>query len=319
MDPASQRDDPKFARVRRLGSAQGAVVSRRQLYALGVTRWEVRARVRTQAWTTIGDQSVQLHSGPRQPDGLLWAAVFQAGPRALLDGDSALVAAGLKRWQMGRIRVSVPRGARVRRTRDFNIRQTRRWDPDDTVGTGPPRTRVAVAAVRAGLWARSNREASLVLTMVVQQGLAHPAEIAGELLRIRRDKRRLLLHALVNDLLDGARALGELDVIRELRRRGIPRPDQQVMRKDGSSRYFLDMCWKGYGVVVEVDGIHHAWAENVVGDALRQNSLVMQGAVVLRLPLLGLRIAPDEFFQQIRNALLAGGWCPSERHPSQSN
>ena len=56
-----------------------------------------------------------------------------------------------------------------------------------------------------------------------------------------------------------------------------------------------------------VDGFHHAWAENVVGDALRQNALVLDGDTVLRLPLLGLRLQPDDFFAQIEAALRAGG------------
>jgi hypothetical protein len=57
-----------------------------------------------------------------------------------------------------------------------------------------------------------------------------------------------------------------------------------------------------------VDGIHHAWVENVVDDALRQNSLVLDGDTVLRLPLLGLRLRPDEFFAQIHQGLRAAGW-----------
>jgi very-short-patch-repair endonuclease len=60
--------------------------------------------------------------------------------------------------------------------------------------------------------------------------------------------------------------------------------------------------------VVEVDGIHHSWAQNVVGDALRQNSLAIAGDTVLRLPLLGLRLEPDAFFSQIEEGLVAGGW-----------
>ena len=43
-------------------------------------------------------------------------------------------------------------------------------------------------------------------------------------------------------------------------------------------------------------------------DALRQNSVTLQNARVLRLPVLGLRIAPDEFFDQVEQALRAAGW-----------
>lgn len=81
-----------------------------------------------------------------------------------------------------------------------------------------------------------------------------------------------------------------------------------MLRRDRRNRYYLDLYWPAYRLVVEIDGIHHTWAENVVGDALRQNSLALSGDTVLRLPLLGLRLCPDDFFDQIEAALTAAGW-----------
>lgn len=302
---------PELARFRIAqlrAETQGGVMSRPQLYEVGITRWEIRGQVRARRWQLIGDQSVCLHNGEIADVGHRWAAVFQGGPRACLDGASALVAGGLERYDVDRIRVSVPRGARVRRNRHYDIRQTRRWSVDDLAPRGMPRTRNDVAAIRAALWAVSDRQATYVLTLAVQQGLATPEQLGLELLRIRRDKRRALLHAVVNDLLDGARALGELGVARELRRRGLTPPERQVLRRDRRNRYYLDLYWPAYRLVVEIDGIHHTWAENVVGDALRQNSLALSGDTVLRLPLLGLRLCPDDFFDQIEAALTAAGW-----------
>ncbi len=177
------------------------------------------------------------------------------------------------------------------------------------IDTGVPRTTAPVAAVRAALWARTNRQATLVLTMTVQQGLASAEQLCEAALAIRRDRRRRLLHAVILDLLGGARSLGEIDVARECRRRGIPEPSRQVLRRDGPKRYFLDVVWEEWGLVVEIDGIQHAWAENIVGDALRQNAVSLKGATVLRVPLLGLRVAPDDFFRQIEQALRDAG-CP---------
>jgi very-short-patch-repair endonuclease len=301
-------DDARFAAARELAQRQGHVLSRPQIYALGLTRWEVRGQVRAGRWTLIGDQSVQLHNGTLDALGEQWAAVFQGGPRACLDGGSALIAAGLERYELDRVRVSVPRGARIRRNERFNIRQTRRWSADEIVRAGIPRTRPETAAVRAALWARTDREATYVLTIVVQQGIASVEAIAHALLRVRRDKRRLLLHAVVNELADGARSLGEFDVARELRRRGLPAPERQVLRRDGRNRYYLDLYWPEFRLVLEIDGIHHTWAENVIGDALRQNAVVIGGDRFLRLPLLGLRLQPDAFFGQIEQALRSGGW-----------
>ena len=296
--------------IRRLASAQGGVVSRRQLYAAGVPRWEVAAHVRAGRWRLLGDQAVCLHNGDVDARGRRWAAVLHGGPRACLDGVSALIASGLERFEEQRIRVSVPRGATIRRHPLYDIRQTRRWSADDLAPNGVPRTRPEVAAIRAALWAATDRQATYLLSLVVQQGLAKPEQLAEQAMRIRRDKRRALLHATILDLADGARSLGELDVARELRRRGLPAPDRQVLRRGRHGRrYYLDLFWSAYGLVVEVDGIQHSWVENVVDDALRQNDLTIQSARVLRLPLLGLRLRPDEFFAQIEQALRAGGYA----------
>lgn len=308
MPKRTEYDDPRLVAARGRAEQQGWVLSRRQLYALGVTRWEIRGEVRAHRWQLIGDQSVCLHTTDVTDEGHRWAAVFQGGPRACLDGASALIASGLQRYEQGSIRVSVPRGARVRRNPRYDIRQTRRWSAGDVAPSGVPRTRAEVAAIRGALWARTDKQATYLLTLVVQQGLATPERLGHELLRIRRDKRRGLLHSVVNDLLDGARSLGELDVGRELRRRGLPPPTRQVLRKDRKNRYYLDLYWPHWKLVVEIDGIHHTWAENVVGDALRQNALALAGDTVLRLPLLGLRLTPDDFFAQIGWALADAGW-----------
>jgi very-short-patch-repair endonuclease len=300
--------EPSLRHALALAAAQGGVVSRRQLYAAGVTRWQVTGHVRAGRWQKVGDQSICVHSGLLDEAAQHWAAVFQGGPRAHLDGASALVASGLERYAVERIRVTVPRGARVRRSRDFDIRQSRRWAADDVMAVGVPRSRPAVAAVRAGLWAKTDRQATLLITMAVQQGLATAAEVGLELLRIRRDKRRGLLHVVVNDLIGGVRSLGELDVAGELRRRGLPEPERQVLRRGPKGRYYLDLYWPEWKLVVEIDGIHHSWAEHVVDDALRQNSLALDGDTVLRLPLLGYRLRPDEFFEQIERGLEAGGF-----------
>jgi very-short-patch-repair endonuclease len=94
-------------------------------------------------------------------------------------------------------------------------------------------------------------------------------------------------------------------VVRELARRGLPPPTRQALRTDRSGRSYLELYWPELGLVVEIDGIHHAWAENVVGDALRQNALMLDGDTVLRVPLLGLRLQPDAFYSQVEDAITA--------------
>jgi hypothetical protein len=293
---------PEGVDIELTAADQGGVVSRIQAYDVGVSRAQVRANVRARRWRRVGSQTISLTTGPLSRSGQLWSAVFEAGPRAFLDGTAALEVAGLRHFSPRPVRVSVPRGARVRRARGLDIRQTRRWSSADVAAVGIPRSRPAVAAIRAALWARSDKQAALVLTMVVQQGIASAEALGPEMLRVRRDKRRRLLHSVLLDLLGGVRSLGELEFARECRRRGIPEPDRQVVRRSRSGRYHLDAYWDEWGLVVET------WAGQVVGDALRQNDLMLTSARILRLPLLGLRVASDDFFEQIGAALEMGGW-----------
>ena len=56
-------DSAPVRRALRLAAGQGGVLSRRQLYAAGVTRWQVRAHVRAGRWSLLGDQAVHLANG----------------------------------------------------------------------------------------------------------------------------------------------------------------------------------------------------------------------------------------------------------------
>lgn len=297
------------AKAAEVAAGQGGIVTRAQLHALGMSSAAIKANVDARRWQEVGVHCLSLTTGPLGEDARLWAAVLEAGPRAYLDGDTALVRAGLRNYVTAKIRVTVPRGARVRhRGSAVDIRQTRRWDPDATVPGDVPRARVPGAAVRAALWARSDRQALVLITMVVQQKLATVAEVAADLLKVKRDKRRSMLATLLLDLAGGVGSLGELDVLRGCRERGIPEPDSQVMRRTPNGTIYLDFRWRQFGVTVEVDGVQHGWVENAIGDALRHNFVAVEGDVVLRLPVLGLKVCPDDFFEQIEQALASRGW-----------
>lgn len=297
------------ADARSVAASQGGMVTRAQLHALGMSSAGIKAHVEARRWQEIGVHCLCVTTGPLTEEARLWSAVLEAGPRAYLDGEIALVRAGLSNYVATNIRVSVPRGARVRhRGSRVDIRQTRRWDPEAKEEGDVPRAKVPGATVRAGLWARSDRQAMLVVTMVVQQKMASVAEITADLLKVKRDRRRSLLAALLMDLAGGVGSLGELDVLRGCRERGIPEPDGQVMRRTPNGTIYLDFRWRQFGVTVEVDGVQHGWVENSVADALRHNCIAVEGDVVLRLPVLGLKVCPDEFFEQIEEALVSRGW-----------
>ena len=117
-----------------------------------------------------------------------------------------------------------------------------------------------------------------------------------------RSRRRRFLDAVIRDVCDGAHSLGELDFARMCRRAGLPPPTRQVVRTGPGGRVYLDVAWEDIGLVVEIDGGHHALALNPVDDALRQNEVTLTAEMVLRVPVLGLRLTPAAFMAQVVRA-----------------
>jgi hypothetical protein len=293
------------------------VASRRQLYALGLRRWDVKAELRAGRWSRRGPQSISNLTGDLSDRGRWWTAVIEVGSRAALDGVTALQAAGLRGFIEPAIHISMPKSGRPRRLPGVVLHETRRRQPGDLVTTGIPRTRPAVAAVRAALWAPSNRQAALILTMAVQQRLVTVPALTEAMHAVRRHRRRRFVVQLLLDLQGGVQSLGELDFARMCRDAGLPEPDRQVVHDLGGGRAVVDVEWVEYDLVVEIDGVHHQEGPAVVADALRQNELTTRRSAVLRIPLLGLRTEPARFLGQVRTALVARGWRPTSSVTSE--
>lgn len=290
---------------------QAGVASRRQLYAAGLRRWDVSAELKAGRWVRSGPQTIRAHGlGTALDDrARWWIAVLEIGSRAALDGVTALLAAGLKGFDEEVLHISMPKSGRPRRWSGVRVHETRRRQPGDLVDSvGIPRVRPGVAAVRGALWARSDRQAALILVMSVQQRITTAADLAEALSTVKRHHRRRLLAAVVADITDGAQSLGELDFARLCRAAGLPEPDRQSLRRLAHGLAYLDVEWAVYGVVAEIDGIHHADAPAVIADALRQNEIATRRSTVLRIPVVGLRTEPARFMSQVRNALLSAGW-----------
>lgn len=177
-------EHPGFGRVREAAHAQGGVLSRPQLYALGLTRWMVEAQVRAGRWHRTGVQTLFVLDAMGSPDPDVadwWRAVLEVGPGAALDGVTALQVAGLQGYDQPVVQVSVPKSRHFRRPDGVRVYETRRRRPEDLVPVGLPRVRPAVGAVRGALWAATTRRAALILVMTVQQRLTTADQIGTEL------------------------------------------------------------------------------------------------------------------------------------------
>lgn len=291
-----------------LAADQSGAVALRQLYAAGVPRWLVRLELRAGRWQRSGRQTVVVHNGPIDGPTRRWVAVLEAGPRAALDGVSALQAAGLDVLTDELVVVAVPRGTRRRRVRGARIRETRRYREQDVLHSGIPRTLPAVAALHAALWAVTDRQATYLLTVAVQQGLCRPAALSDAATAVRRHPRRRLVAQVVLDLAEGCRSLGELDVGRAMRTRGLPEPARQAMRRRPSGTQYLDADFPDHDVTLEVDGVQHDLPDQRLADLVRDVVLATEGRTVVRIPLVAWRLDEDAVLEALEGLFVSRGW-----------
>lgn len=286
------------------GAAEhGGVLSRRQLAALGYDRDAVAREIAGLRWNEHGRHTVALHTGELSDVALRWRAIWEVGHQvARLDGVSSLEVAGLSGFAEDVLHVSVTRNSRCPKVTGVRIHRVSRL-PEELHPATLPRTRPEVAALRAAHWARSDRQAALILVMVVQQRLTTGERLLATTEIVRGRARRRFIRDTALDLADGAQSLGELDFAGLCRAHGLPTPERQVVRRGPKGRIYLDVRWRESSLVVEVDGAGHRLGLAVTSDNLRQNAITLTGDRVLRIDTIGLRLEPDLFMAQVRSGL----------------
>lgn len=279
------------------------MLSRRLLRCVGVGDEMIRREVGAERWMMRGRQTVALHLGGLEDIAHRWRGIWEVGERvAVVDGTSALLHAGLSGYDDPLVHVSVGHTATTRVHEGLVVHKVARRVPHEAEAAGLPRTRPAVAAVRAAHWARTDRQAALLLCLPVQQRLCTGAHLLEAAAAARGRTRRALIRSVVRDVALGAHSLGELDFVAACRARGLPEPERQVVRVLPSGRAYLDVRWKEARLVVEVDGAGHAWGLAPADDALRQNAVALGDDLVLRVPVVGWRITRDAYLDQVTTA-----------------
>jgi len=285
--------------ARELAAEHGGVAHRLALAQLGIDRFGVRNEVAAGRWFKVGRHTVAVDSPQLGAVAQRWRAVWESGSGARLDGASALLAAGMTGFEPPVIDVSLPKASRVHAVEGVRVHLPHRLSP--VVGAGIRRVASEIGMIHAAQWAASDRQAALLVCLPLQQRLTTPSRVQVAWRDVLRSPRRELLDAVIADVTDGAHSLGELDFARLVRRIGLPAPTHQAVREGPGGRVYLDASWDDVGLVVEIDGGHHALALNPIDDALRQNDRVTAGERVLRIPVIGFRLVPEKFMAQVRH------------------
>ena len=312
FDLHSAGRDADVEGLRSLVEAQCGVITVRQASRY-VSRGTIRHRLRSGRWQQPHPKLLVAGRAPLSEEQGRWVAALAvgAGRPALLAGLTALRAHGLRGVGSEQVFVLVPSrqrggapppGVRVHRTGTLSpayVSRSRR----------PPRTSPARSVVDAASWARSDREAALVIAATFQQRLVRLPDVLDALTRVPRSGRRRLITTVARDAAGGATALSELDFLAAVRRAGLPEPERQRVRHDASGRRrYLDFYFARWRLHVEVDGAHHVDPFVAWDDMARQNNVWVSGDRVLRFPAWLVRTDPARVIADVRAALLAAGW-----------
>ncbi|KAB7743664.1 hypothetical protein GA707_13785 [Nostocoides sp. F2B08] len=262
---------PRDVRSRRaagIAARYGGVAHRADLRKVGVGRDDVRGEVEAGRWRRLGRHTVGVTTGDVTGPAQWWHAIWESGAGAILDGVSALLASGMTGFSADAIDVAIPKRNRRHRVAGVRLRHYSVMPPSTRGGI--PRVVPERALLNAMQWAMTDRTAALLLCLAVQQRIVSPQRLTSAFMTLTRCRRRAFIKAVIRDVCDGAHSLGELDVASLCRRYGLPPPTRQAVRRTPGGRVYLDLAWEDVGLVVEIDGGHHATALSPVLDALRQ-------------------------------------------------
>lgn len=293
----------------RIAQHRHGVVHRPQVIDAGVPRWLLQAEVRVGRWQRTGRQTVVTHNAALSAEQRRAIAALEVGPRAALDGVTALQHLGVDVRDDGRLHLIAPKGSSPKHPPGVRVHESRRFaESDVTVRDGVRVVRGAVATIHAALWARTDREAQFLVVLAVQQQLATVAQLQDAVEAVLRSPRRAVLRRVLHDVAAGIRSIGELDVARALRHRGLPEPDRQVLRQRPSGRQYLDCRWDTYRITLEVDGEQHDAPEQRLQDLLRDLALVAESDAVVRIPLVLFRLDRERILDGLESVFASRGW-----------
>ncbi|WP_295696460.1 hypothetical protein [Lapillicoccus sp.] len=295
-----------IATVEEQASTQGNVLRLADLRDLGVTPGQRVAQARARRWAAIPWRGVVVASADDETRHRL--ALVEVGKGAAIGGASALLLAGLTGWDEEFIHVWVRKSFSKNGAEGVALHESRRWTPDDLVGSGIPRANPTVAAIQSALWAKTVRQAATLLAMSVQQRLVCADVLAVEFERVKRHKFRVMLRQVIADIGGGAQSMNELDFAVLCRAHGLPEPSRQERRQSSQGRIYLDVYWQAYRVRLEVNGAGHGILVAAMSDEIRTVEAQAEGDAAVQVSVLTIRVEPLPLMDALRRLLRSRGW-----------
>jgi len=260
-------------------------------------------------------------TGPVDPRASVWAAVLYAGHGAAVSHRTALWLDGLYDEPVVPIHVSVPAARRVAAQPGIRVHLSRALDAGRDIthpSATPPRIRFEVS-----LLDQCEIETREGVTHLVLRAIQRRLTTADRLRRALQARQRHRWRRLVIEIL--AETVAGVASPLELRyRRGVELPHRlpSGIRNSqdiapGSGRWYRDVRYRRWRVVVELDGREAHPADAAFRDLRRDNLATVAGETVLRYGWRDVVGNPCAVAAQVASVLAARGWTgqPTACHP----
>jgi hypothetical protein len=233
---------------------QHGVVSRRQMAALGISRWTIQRATAGGLLVPSGRRAWRFAGTPPSWRGDLQAGLFDLGSQALVGGRAAAALLGLDGFAERPLEFVIPRTQRGRATAGVvrtvqHLQPTDRSTVDGLACTNATLTVIHLAAF-AGRHATANAlDSAMRLRLASTEQLVHRLTQA-------RDHGVAGVELLDELLVDaGVESWLERRFLALIRSAGLPQPAlQRVYRRDGRHVARVDFDFSPWPVVVEVGG-----------------------------------------------------------------
>jgi predicted transcriptional regulator of viral defense system len=311
-DHPAQRDVLDTVRLGEIARRQHGVISRAQLRSLGLgrsalSRWVANGRLQRvhPGVYAVGHRALAL-------DGRLRAALFYAGPSALLSHTTAGWVWGILDKPPTRIHITVRAPRRCRPVRGIRIHRTRYIDAARRRGL--PVTAVA-RTLRDLAWVLSGPELRLALAEADYHGLLNPYA-AHRVLGRGRHGSAALREALASHMPELARTYSVLEqrflALCERSAIALPLVNAEV------EGMVVDAVWPSERVAVELDGYRaHGRPERMERDRARELALRAAGYLVLRYTWQQVTGRPELVVDDLRAALASRSVSKTSRSGGQ--
>ena len=268
------------AEVTRLAREQSGVVSRAQAIGLGLGPTVIRRLLLEGRWGRF-DAGLYL-----VPDidptwrAKVWAAILVGGPDARAAGATAASLHGLTESEALPIEVLIPTGKKVLDRPWVTFRQERVGVRAVSTRAVPPATRVADTVL--DLCARGSEAAAISwVTAAVQRRLTTSGELLSAMNRRARLPNRLVLREVLSDVAGGVHSALEHRYRHDVElAHGLPTAERQ--RSVAGRAEFVDVWYRRFGVLIELDGRIGHVGEGMWRDRRRDNAHARASQVTLR-------------------------------------